>query len=137
MRTAGFSHGGLVSSLVGSLVGALLLLGGCSSTPMSTNEDAATGPQCPSDLPPSCPVTFPSYQADIAPLVQRQCLACHRDGGIEANRPLDTYSNLYSERGAVLHQIYGCLMPPPVAPQLDATERQQILTWLICQAPNN
>ena len=116
---------------------ALLVASCTTSGPMTLSDDAATGPQCPNDLPPSCPSAVPSYQNDIAPLVQASCLACHRDGGVEANRPLDTYNNLYSERSAVLTQIYGCLMPPPVAPQLTATQRQQILTWLVCKAPNN
>jgi hypothetical protein len=79
----------------------------------------------------------PSYQSDIAPLVQRKCLGCHSVSGVEANRPLDGYANLYTERGAVLHQVYGCLMPPSVVPQLDPTERQLLLTWLVCASPNN
>jgi len=112
----------------------LALLIGCSSQMASPD---ASGPQCPSDLPASCPATVPSYQNDIAPLVQRKCLTCHSVSGIESNRPLDSYANLFSERGAVLHQIYGCLMPPAVEPQLDPSERQQILTWLVCESPNN
>ena len=36
-------------------------------------------------------------------------------GGQEASRPLQTYSQVYSERSAVLNQVYACNMPPGTA----------------------
>lgn len=110
---------------------ALLLLLGCSGEP-STGSG-----QCPNDLPPSCPATVPSYQNDVMQIVQRACASCHSATGVESNRPLDTYSALYSQRQGVLTQIYSCRMPPAGSPPLTASERQQLLAWLVCQSPNN
>lgn len=120
------------SPLTWALALASGLLLGCSSEP---GVDGS--PQCPNDLPASCPATVPSYQNDVMQIVQRGCASCHSATGVEFNRPLDTYSALYSQRQGVLTQIYGCRMPPAGAPPLTSAERQQILTWLVCQSPNN
>lgn len=124
------SSGQLAAALsLGLLAGA-----GCSGeTPRS---DLATG-QCPNDLPQSCPAAVPSYQADIMPLLKRACTECHSASGIVPNRPLDNYNSVYSQRQAVLTQVYACRMPPPGAPPLSTADRQLLLTWLICQSPNN
>ena len=109
----------------------LLLLLGCSGEP------SGSGLGCPSDLPQSCPATVPSYQNDVMQIVQRACASCHSATGVEFNRPLDTYSALYSQRQGVLTQIYSCRMPPAGSPPLTSAERQQMLAWLVCQSPNN
>lgn len=91
---------------------------------------------CPSDLPASCPASgAPSYQNDVAPILAARCVSCHSAGGIEANAPLDTYTAVYDRRGPVLDQVYACKMPQgtPLSP----AERQALLTWLVCGAPNN
>jgi hypothetical protein len=106
----------------------IALLGACG--------DPAGG-QCPNDLPASCPTTVPSYQTDIAPILQSHCLGCHAPGGVEANKPLDSYSAVYGERSPVLTQVYGCLMPPAGSPAPTAAERQLLLSWLVCKSPNN
>jgi uncharacterized membrane protein len=99
--------------------------------------DSSSGGQCPSGLPAACPSAAPSYQSDIAPIIQSRCLACHGPGGVEYSRPLDTYSAVYSQRSPVLNQVYGCLMPPVGAPAPTEAERQLLLAWLVCKAPNN
>jgi hypothetical protein len=123
---------------------ALMLLGlgcACSGQPMPAAGDASAGtdaqPQCPNDLPASCPASMPSYQTDIAPLLQNRCVPCHNPSGIESAKPLNSYSAVYGLRSTVLTQVYGCQMPPTGAQPLDAAERQELLTWLVCQAPNN
>lgn len=112
----------------------LLAISGCSGE--TPRNDLATG-QCPNDLPQSCPATVPSYQAEIMPLLKRACTECHSATGIVPNRPLDNYNSVYSQRQAVLTQVYACRMPPPGAPPLSTADRQLLLTWLICQSPNN
>jgi hypothetical protein len=108
---------------------------GCSG---SDNTDGGPeGGSCPNDLPMSCPAPAPSYQTTIAPLVQRRCVPCHGPGGVEAVRPLDSYNAIYAIRGTVLTQLYSCQMPPAGATPPTANERQQLLAWLVCQAPNN
>src|SRR5579883_2718899 len=97
----------------------LLLLGlgcACSGESMPPPADAGPGmdaaPQCPNDLPGSCPASMPSYQADIAPLLASRCIPCHNPNGIESSKPLNSYSAVYGLRGTVLTQVYGCQMPP-------------------------
>jgi hypothetical protein len=93
------------------------------------------GPTCRSDLP-VCPATPPSYANDVAPLIQADCYPCHGPGGSESNKtPLSSYSQVFGLRGSVLTQIYQCKMPPTGA--LGDPDRQTILEWLECNAPNN
>ena len=91
---------------------------------------------CPNDLPASCPPGAPSYKTDIVPLIQLRCFPCHAPGG-QAGRPLNSYGALFAQRGSVLDQVDNCIMPPPTAPALAATERAVLLVWLVCNAPNN
>jgi len=106
----------------------LLLLTACSG-----GDDAS----CPNDLPASCPPGAPGYAATIAPLIQARCATCHALGGQAADRPLDTYDDVFARRGAVLNQVYGCRMPPAGAPQLIDDERSALLAWLVCGAPDD
>lgn len=92
---------------------------------------------CPNDLPASCPSGAPGYAATIAPLVQARCATCHAPGGQAADRPLDTYDDVFARRSAVLNQVYGCKMPPAGSPQPTAEERSDLLAWLVCGAPDD
>jgi hypothetical protein len=112
--------------LIAALGAALLACGG-----PRTNES------CPNDLPPSCPSAVPSYQTTVAPIINLRCVTCHSPGGQEASRPLQTYTQVYSERSAVLNQVYACNMPPGTAAKPTEPEREALLTWLVCGAPQN
>ena len=92
---------------------------------------------CPNDLPGACPSTPPSYSRDISQVISARCFPCHAPGGQEAVKPLTTYQQVFDQRGPVLDQVYHCLMPLAGSPQLTATERAQLLAWLVCNAPNN
>jgi hypothetical protein len=96
-----------------------------------------TDASCPNDLPASCPATVPSYQATVSPIINLRCGSCHSPGGQEASRPLQTYSEVYSERSAVLNQVYACNMPPTTAARPTTQEREALLGWLVCGAPQN
>ncbi|HET6982969.1 MAG TPA: hypothetical protein VFI53_12560 [Myxococcaceae bacterium] len=96
-----------------------------------------TSGDCPNDLPASCPSPSPSYQTTVAPIINLRCVTCHSPGGQEASRPLQTYSQVYSERSAVLNQVYACNMPPGSAAQPTEQEREALLGWLVCGAPQN
>ncbi len=92
---------------------------------------------CPNDLPTSCPSPAPSYSSAISPLISARCLVCHSPGGQEASIPFTSYQNVYIERSPMLNQVYACNMPPTGTQQLTAQERNQLLSWLVCGAPNN
>jgi len=112
---------------VAVVLGLIAALAGCGSS----------GGSCPSDLPASCPSPAPSYQSTIAPLISAHCLTCHSPGGQEASFPFVTYQQVFAERSPMLNQVYACHMPPAGEPQLSAQERQELLSWLVCGAPNN
>src|SRR4051812_40860699 len=89
---------------------------------------------CPNDLPAACPASPPSYSHDIAPIINDRCFPCHAPGGVEATRPLTTYQEVFNQRGPVLDQVYHCNMPLAGAPGLTASQRADLLAWLVCNA---
>jgi uncharacterized membrane protein len=91
---------------------------------------------CPNDLPASCPTDAAGYAATIAPLLADRCVACHSPGGTSTHY-LQTYADVSNLAGPVLDQVYACRMPPAGYPALTDTERQALLGWLVCGAPDN
>lgn len=118
------------------LVVALVTLGACSD-PSDSPTDAGTTGTCPDDLPSACPAGAPSYSADIAPIVEIRCGACHAPGKPQASKTLVDYADLHALRGPVLNQVYACKMPPADQPQPTPDERRALLAWLVCGAPND
>jgi hypothetical protein len=55
-----------------------------------------------------------TYHRDIARLMQRRCLACHREGepGAELFSALDTYETVAALREVILSRVENRLMPP-------------------------
>lgn len=53
----------------------------------------------------------PTYYADVAPLVRRECLGCHVDGGI-GPFPLDSYDAVRAEGANVASAVETGYMPP-------------------------
>lgn len=92
---------------------------------------------CPNDLPESCPSPAPTWKADVAPMIEDHCVTCHAAGGTAADKPLTTYAQLFSRKGGVLNQVYGCDMPPEGANPLSKAERLTIESWLVCGAPDD
>lgn len=79
----------------GAIPGALLLvaLAGCGDEGPTVDPDA------------------PTYHADIVPLVQRECLTCHVEGGIGPFR-LDSYEAVAEQASAVVSAVTSGYMPP-------------------------
>jgi uncharacterized membrane protein len=114
-----------------ALLGATMALASCGS-----NHAAATDP-CPQDLPTSCPPNSPSYQADVAPILAARCTTCHSPGGAGSPFDFTTYASVFADRSPMLNQVYACNMPPKGAAGLGQAERQMLLAWLVCGAPND
>lgn len=53
----------------------------------------------------------PTYYADVAPIVQENCVTCHRDGGVGPFK-LETYAQVHRRRGMIQHVIEDRIMPP-------------------------
>jgi len=93
-----------------------------------------SNPSCPNDLP-ACPGTPPSYQTDIAPIIEHSCLSCHDTDKVASARLLTDYNSLFTLRTQILNQVSDCSMPPPEGAPLTDTERATLLGWLACGAP--
>jgi hypothetical protein len=86
---------------------------------------------------PACPATPPSYKNDVAPIITRECSACHYAGSTIARGVFSTYAQLQGGRGSVLDEVYACKMPvAPVRP-LTASDRTTLLEWIECGGPDN
>ena len=114
---------------------AWLSTAGCTSAPGGAGAAPLADAGCPRDLPARCADAPPSYARDIAPIVERRCFPCHASGGGAGPRfDFTTYDGVYRDRGPVLDQVYGCVMPPGDAGQPTAAERAALLEWLVCGA---
>ena len=66
----------------------------------------------------------------------------HQPGGTGySNANLTSYANVFKSRAEVLVQVYQCLMPnedaSPPPPELTSDQRETIVSWVACGAPNN
>jgi hypothetical protein len=101
---------------------------------------------CPVATTEACAKT-PSYQRDVAPVLNTYCNNCHNaevDGG---PWPLGGYENVHHWKELMVIDLMSCRiagivkghpMPPADAgTPLPATERDVMVQWLLCGAPNN
>jgi hypothetical protein len=88
---------------------------------------------------PVCPDPPPSYAGEVNAIIQATCVGCHGPGGQEAIRPFTTWQDIDSHAyaGPMQRQVLGCLMPPADSPQLSDAQKQALVGWLTCGAPNN
>jgi hypothetical protein len=69
-----------------------------------------------------------------ARLFASECAGCHGT----YTPPLMTYDQIFSAQHEVLTEIYSCRMPPFASSLVQPTQnRVDVLTWLVCGAPNN
>lgn len=88
--------------------------------------------------------TQPTFYADVLPVLQNHCQACHRPGEI-APMPLLTYKQVRPYAAAIREVLITHKMPPWGAesstlkfandPSLSERERQTILDWVAAKAP--
>lgn len=122
----------------------LLFTAGCGGQQMAqVNSDlgdlgADMALSCTSPIP-ACPSTPPSWSGQISAIVGSTCANCHAPGGVQANMPFTDYDEVHALRQTVLDQIYNCLMPPAndLGVSLTDAQRDALIAWLACLAPNN
>ncbi|HEY1959159.1 MAG TPA: hypothetical protein VGH28_26275 [Polyangiaceae bacterium] len=85
----------------------------------------------------SCPPTQPSYATDVSPIVFEYCAGCHAAGKSQSGLPLDSYGDLANAASKVQSKVSDCSMPPSNAAQPSAEDRDAILQWIACGAPND
>jgi hypothetical protein len=89
-----------------------------------------------------CSTQNMSYQANIAPILERNCYACHSAAANTANVTLEGHSELIKHvnngrlLGAINHQP-GFKPMPQGAPKLKDCDIAQIEQWVADGAPNN
>jgi hypothetical protein len=120
--------------VLGAVLGALVTVGACSNSPPA----ASTCPTVSSD----CPAPPPSWSKDVQPLIQSYCVMCHQPGGSGYSlADLTSYTSVFRSRAAITFQVSQCLMPnqdaSPPPPQLTTAQRETIVSWVGCMAPNN
>ena len=102
---------------------------------------ATTAPGCDLALPPA-PAGAVTYHDQIARIVQRHCLECHRAGGV-GPFPLETRDQLLSHKGMVRRVVEDGTMPPWFAKgghwandrSLTAADKAALAGWLAAGGP--
>lgn len=107
-------------------------LAACSSAEVSDVRKTQT--VCAPTAPSECPNPAPRY-ADVAPIFEQRCASCH-NGAKDAPWPLDTYGHVADWATVVRDELLQCLMPPEDSGvEMPPEERQAILVWVRCGAP--
>jgi hypothetical protein len=106
---------------------------GTAGRPAAGSGGSSPTQGCPLTPPSACPDPKPSY-ADVEPIFERRCYACH--DGNHMLWPLTTYQHVADWFGEVRAQMVACTMPPASAKSdMSVSERMQILEWIRCGYP--
>ncbi len=103
----------------------------------SGSSSSSSTSSCAGNVPVTCPSVTPSYATDVSPLLYTYCTSCHAPNGSQSGKPLDSFAAVSSLASKVESKTADCSMPPSSSPQPTAAERDVILSWLACGAPNN
>jgi len=122
---------GLVAAAIACVCAALA---GCADSP-------GGGDSCPT-LTSACPSPQPSWQTDVSPFISTYCLRCHSEGGVAPpSFNYQSYQGVFQNRSTMSTVVIQCSMPPadasPPAIMPSPAERQTIVSWIACGAPNN
>jgi hypothetical protein len=100
----------------------------------TTVEAACT----PGGVPNACPSPPPSWMNTVRIVIETRCSPCHFPDGVDdSRRDYSTYQSVHMKFGEILDSVATCQMPPPDAGQLTAAQRESLLAWLVCAAPDN
>jgi len=117
---------------------ALASLFGCGGHPAdgTASVSSSAALMCTAIDASVCAMPTPSYASDIAPLLDRECNdTCHAPG--VGPWPLTSYSDVVAWAISIRSDVEGCKMPPPDAGSLEDVDRENVLNWLACGAPDN
>ena len=117
---------------LGIFLGSIALLSGC----YYDNEEYLYGDQN------ACNPVNVSYGAEVAPILETNCLACHSGAGASGGIALDTYDQVmvYVDSGQLMCSIShgdGCSPMPQNAAQLLPCSIQTIDQWIGEGSPDN
>ncbi|MCB0524416.1 MAG: hypothetical protein R3A50_14275 [Saprospiraceae bacterium] len=87
----------------------------------------------------NCDTSLVSYNTDIKPIIDANCISCHAPGGEEENSPLLTYDDLkkYTGNNDMVDRVNGTssLMPP--SGKMNSCNVSLITAWVNQGALNN
>lgn len=89
----------------------------------------ACGSSTPPPPPPDAGATAATYHRDVAPILARNCLGCHVDGGL-APFPLGTYAQAKAQAMAIKVATQSRTMPPWHVDNSGACQRYVDARWL-------
>lgn len=131
------------------LIGGLLIgLVACQSDDESSGNagsggagepDGGGGETCSVTAPTACPSDMPTY-ADVEPIFQERCVACHMGQDESELCPecwaLTDYGHVASWSQEIKSAMLACDMPPPESGMtMTNAERMKILDWIRCGLP--
>lgn len=71
-------------------------------------------------------------------MLRANCFACHAGNGDAVDAlDLSTFERVHAERLAIEGKVRARAMPPAGRQPLTDSERETVLSWLGCQAPEN
>ena len=121
--------------LVLSVSAGLAAVSGCGgSSAAQADGGSRDDALCSVTAPAGCPSPVPTYR-DVQPIIAQRCVVCH---GADPNGPwpLSDYDSVVAWKEPVAEKIGDCEMPPADAGvPMTTDERQKILSWLQCGAP--
>lgn len=87
-----------------------------------------------------CDTAALSYSTHILPIIEANCLTCHRPGGEQSSSPFNTFEQVkpYATSLELVQRITGNgqpLMPPAGA--MSSCDQEKITAWVRAGAPNN
>jgi len=77
-----------------------------------------------------CRARTPTYHRDVAPIIAAHCSECHRQDGVAAIPPLDSYANLKQYAQPVRFAVQTRRMPPWGADNTGLCGTWQDARWL-------
>ncbi len=101
----------------------LVALAGCAAGAQAARPSVScTGPQV-------------TYVADVRPILEKRCFACHAGGGPAAEEhDFTQVETLRTQRQQLVDDVNAHAMPPQGRPPLEDAEAQILLRWAACGA---
>jgi hypothetical protein len=111
----------------------------CLGAVAACSTDPGVGAPACNTVDTTCPAHPPSFAHDVDPVIVKYCNACHGEGGMEqALYDYTSYQGIFKARSSMASFVSDCMMPPVDAGLFPGDEqRQVVLQWIACGAPNN
>ena len=107
----------------------------CIAACSAKNDPPSCTPEAP---PPTCPAQAPSWSNEVSEIFSAGCSPCHFPGGVEDSaEDYSTYAGVSRVAGTIEGQVASCAMPPSDAGTLSSADRETLLAWIVCKAPDN